>query len=517
MRAEPKNWLCGFGDGGCDALSMTEFEPTIGLEVHVQLKTRAKVFAPSGYTYGAEPNTLLDPVVLALPGTLPVLNEGALRQIVKLGLMLGCEIAPHCKFDRKNYFYPDLPKNYQISQYDEPVCLGGQVEIELPGTNLSVMGEHRWVKLTRVHLEEDPGKLSHSAAGSLIDFNRAGAPLAEIVTEPVITSADEAVAFLQAVRLLLTYAGVSDCDMEKGQMRCDANVSLAPAGSATLGTRTETKNLNSISNVKAAIQSEIRRQTQVLLQGGSVDQETRRWDAERGESFILRSKEEAHDYRYFPDPDLMPVELDEAYLSPLREELPERPFVKQTRYLETFGLPYSTASVLIADAEVAAFFEASLTAVGDDRHAKAIANLVANNLLAAAREAAPEGLGRIPLSECGVTPASLAKLVKLVSDGKVIKDVALKQVFPEMFASGKTPEVIVNEKGLEAVAGDEGELEELCRQAIADPKYTKALAQFKDGNAKALNALMGPIMKATKGTANPAEVQATLKRLAEQA
>ena len=275
-----------------------ELEPTIGLEVHVQLNTRAKVFAPSAYVYGAEPNTLLDPVTLALPGTLPVLNAAAIEQVVRLGLMLGCEIAPHCKFDRKNYFYPDLPKNYQISQYDEPICRGGDVEIELPGATPATPGERRRVPLTRIHLEEDPGKLSHSSVGSLIDFNRAGAPLAEIVTEPVIHSAEEAVAFLQALRLLLTYAGVSDADLEKGQLRCDANVSLAEPGSPKLGTRTETKNLNSVSAVRAAIQSEIRRQTQVLRSGGTVDQETRRWDADRGESLVLRTKEEAHDYRH---------------------------------------------------------------------------------------------------------------------------------------------------------------------------------------------------------------------------
>ncbi|MGF1450834.1 MAG: Asp-tRNA(Asn)/Glu-tRNA(Gln) amidotransferase subunit GatB [Opitutales bacterium] len=496
-----------------------ELEPTIGLEVHVQLKTRAKVFAPSAYAYGVETNTLLDPVTLALPGTLPVLNEGALRQIVKLGLMLGSEIAPHCKFDRKNYFYPDLPKNYQISQYDEPVCLGGSVEIELPGPNPGTMGEHKWVQLTRVHLEEDPGKLSHSSAGSLIDFNRAGAPLAEIVTEPVVKTADEAVAFLNALRLLLTYAGVSDCDMEKGQMRCDANVSLAPIGSEKLGTRTEMKNLNSISAVKAAIQSEIRRQTQVLLSSGTVDQETRRWDAERGESFVLRSKEEAHDYRYFPDPDLMPVELDETYLEPLRKALPERPYDRQKRYLEDFGVPYSTGSVLVADYEVACFFENTLEALGDRSQAKAVANLVANNLLAAAREAAVEGQGRIPLSKCGVTPVTLAELVSQIAEGKVIKDIALKQVFPEMFATGKPPSAIIADKGLEASSGGEGadgELEKICRDAIADPKHAKAITQHKEGNPKPLNALMGPVMKATKGKANPPQVQAMLKRLVEE-
>ncbi len=489
-----------------------EYEPTIGLEVHVQLKTRSKVFSPSGYQFGAEVNTLTDPVVLGLPGTLPVMNAAAVRQCVKLGLMLGCRIADHCKWDRKNYFYPDLPKNYQISQYDEPLCIGGEVEIELAGPSRAEMGEHRTVQLTRIHLEEDPGKLDHGSLGSLIDYNRAGVPLAEIVTEPCLTTSDEAVALLNALRLLMTYADISDCDMEKGQLRCDANVSIKPKGSTKLGTRTEMKNLNSISNVKDAIEFEIRRQTQELLRGGAISQETRRWDAARNESFPLRSKEDVHDYRYFPDPDLMPVVIDEATLSECLAELPERPYEKQRRYIDNIGLPYTTANVLIADRELADFYETALAAASDQAHAKAIANLVANNLLAELSANAEEGQGRLPLADCPIQPAQLAALVQLIEDGAVVKDAALKQVFPEMFKTGDDPEIIIEVKGLRQQE-DTGELEALCRETLANPKFEKAINQYKDGNEKALNSLMGPIMKATGGKANPPKVIELLKKL----
>ncbi len=495
-----------------------EYEVTIGLEVHVQLKTRSKVFAPSGYTFGAEPNTLLDPVVLALPGTLPVLNEEALRQCIRLGLMLGCTIAHRSHFDRKNYFYPDLPKNYQISQYDHPICLGGNVEIELPGPSKAEPGPHRWIALTRIHLEEDPGKLTHGGGRTLIDFNRAGVPLAEIVTEPVLKSADEAVAFLQAIRLALQHGGISDGDMEKGQLRCDANVSLAPVGSDRLGTRTETKNLNSISAVKSAIQAEIRRQTQVLQRGGTIDQETRRWDAETSESIILRTKEDGHDYRYFPDPDLPPVILTEDYLAPLRQALPERPYEKQARYLQDLGLPYPATTVLIADPEVASYFEAALAAAGDHRHAKALANLTINNLLSALNEATLETEQRPRLADSRVTPTALAELVQLIDSGQLVKDLALKQVLPKMLASGRPAREIMAEEGLATSPADDAaasdQLAQLCQQALADPKNAKALEQFRQGNEKALNALMGPILKALGKSANPPLVQATLRKLA---
>ena len=303
-------------------LESMNYEAVIGLEVHVQVKTRSKMFTRVAAGYGEPPNTLTDPVVLALPGVLPVMNKAALDAVIKVGLMLGCEIAPVCKWDRKNYFYPDSPKNYQISQYDQPICRGGAVEIELPGPSRNVMGEHKKIPLTRIHLEEDVGKLNHAGRESLIDFNRAGTPLMEIVSEPAIHSAEEAFAYLTALKMIMIYGGISDCDMEKGQMRCDANVSIRPAGETKLGTKVELKNLNSISFVRDGIAHEIKRQIAVVEAGGTIVQETRDYDGQTGTSQSLRTKEMAHDYRYFPDPDLMPVKVDEAWKAGLQAGLP---------------------------------------------------------------------------------------------------------------------------------------------------------------------------------------------------
>ncbi len=289
------------------------YEAVIGLEVHVQIRTNSKVFSRVAAGYGQPENTLTDPVVLALPGALPVMNKAALDAIIKAGLLLGCDIAPVCKWDRKNYFYPDSPKNYQISQYDQPMCLGGAVEIELPGTARNVMGQHKQIPLTRIHLEEDVGKLNHFSADSLVDYNRAGTPLMEIVSDPAMHTADEAFAYLTSLRATMIYGGISDCDMEKGQLRCDANISIRPVGQRELGVKVELKNLNSISFVRDGIAHEIKRQTAVLQAGGTLVQETRDYDGQTGLSQSLRSKEMAHDYRYFPDPDLMPVKVDEAW------------------------------------------------------------------------------------------------------------------------------------------------------------------------------------------------------------
>src|SRR4051812_42260837 len=307
--------------------------------------------------YGAPENNLTDPVVLALPGALPVLNKEALDKVIKAGLILDCAIAPVCKWDRKNYFYPDSPKNYQISQYDQPICVGGSVEIELPGASRNVMGAHKKIPLTRIHLEEDVGKLNHGATDSLVDYNRAGTPLMEIVTDPALQSADEAFAFLTALRVLLVHGGISDCDMEKGQMRCDANISIRPAGDTRLGTKVELKNLNSISYVRDGIAHEIRRQIAVATSGGTIVQETRDYDGQAGTSQSLRSKEMAHDYRYFPDPDLMPVKVDEAWQARIKATLPERHFDKQRRFFENYQLPYTITSVLVPERELSDFFE----------------------------------------------------------------------------------------------------------------------------------------------------------------
>jgi aspartyl-tRNA(Asn)/glutamyl-tRNA(Gln) amidotransferase subunit B len=486
-----------------------EYEAVIGLEIHVQIKTRTKLFTAAPYSYGESPNTLTNAVVLGLPGTLPVLNRSAVELCAELGLMLGCEIAEVCKWDRKNYFYPDSPKNYQLTQNEQPLCLSGTVEIELPGPSRNVEGAHRWVKLNRIHLEEDPGKLTHEAFDTLIDFNRAGVPLAEIVTEPDMHTSTEVVAFLNALRNLIVYAGISDCDMEKGQLRCDANVSLRPVGSDKLGIRTEMKNLNSISNVKAAIEYEIQRQTDILNEGGTITQETRRWDAGRGESFSLRSKEDAHDYRYFPDPDLMPVQMDRKWVEALKDKLPERPLDKQRRYQKDLGLPYTITSVLCPNPELSTFFESALQTHDSP---KQIANYIANDLLRELSEASGHGESAQSVNDSKLTPEHVGKLAKLVDEGVISKQSA-KEVFTEMFASGELPEIIVEKKGLKQ-SDDSDEIETLCREAIdGNPA---AVEQYKSGNDKALNALKGPVMKATRGKANPAILDQLLRELIDR-
>lgn len=482
------------------------YEAVIGLEIHVQVKTQTKMFTAAPYRYGAAPNTMTDAVVLGLPGTLPVLNYPAIEQCVRLGVMLNCEIAKVCKWDRKNYFYPDSPKNYQLTQNEQPLCLGGKVEIELPGPSRNVEGDHRWVTLNRIHLEEDPGKLTHEAFDTLIDFNRAGVPLAEIVTEPDMNTSTEAVAFLNALRNLIVYAGISDCDMEKGQLRCDANVSLRPVGSDQMGTRTEMKNLNSISNVKTAIDYEIQRQTGILDEGGTITQETRRWDAGRGEGFSLRSKEDAHDYRYFPDPDLMPVKIDRELVETLKAELPERPLERQRRYQQELGLPYTVTSVLCPNPELSTFFESALQACNSP---KQIANYIANDLLRELSEASGHGESARSVSDSKLTPLHISSLTKLVDKGTISKQIG-KDVFTEMFKTGELPEAIVDKKGLEQ-SDDSDEIKALCCEAIAG--NPAAVEQYKSGNEKALNALKGPVMKATRGKANPTMLDQLLRKL----
>ncbi len=478
-----------------------KYEAVIGLEVHVQIKTKSKMFTRVAAGYGYDENTLTDPVVLALPGVLPVMNKAALDAIIKAGLMLDCEIAPVCKWDRKNYFYPDSPKNYQISQYDQPICVGGAVEIELPGPSRNVMGEHLKVPLTRIHLEEDVGKLNHFANESLVDYNRAGTPLMEIVSEPAIRSAEEAFAYLTSLRQTMVYAGISDCDMEKGQMRCDANISIRPVGATKLGTKVELKNLNSISFVKAGIEHEIKRQIAVVEAGGVIVQETRDYDGQTGTSQSLRSKEMAHDYRYFPDPDLMPVKVDAEWRERLRAELPERPFDKQRRFLEQYQVPYTITSVLIPDRGLSDYFEEAAKLSGKPQ---AVANWIVNDLL---REL---GQAKSDLKDSKVTPALIAALVKEIEDGRLLMNAA-REVFVEMANTGEAPAVIAQRKGLAAAPTDEGELEQWCREAIAGNR--KAYDDFKAGKESALNGFKGPVMKASKGKANPKAVDDMLRRL----
>jgi aspartyl-tRNA(Asn)/glutamyl-tRNA(Gln) amidotransferase subunit B len=479
------------------------YEAVIGLEVHVQIKTHSKVFTRVGAGYGHEPNTLTDPVVLALPGTLPVMNKAALDAIIKAGLLLGCEIAPVCKWDRKQYFYPDSPKNYQISQYDQPICIGGSVEIELPGAARNIMGEHKKIPLTRIHLEEDVGKLNHHVADSLVDYNRAGTPLMEIVSDPAMHTAEEAYAYLTSIRHTMIYGGISDCDMEKGQLRCDANISIRPVGETKLGTKVELKNLNSISFVRDGIAHEIKRQLAVVAAGGKLIQETRDYDGQTGTSQSLRSKEMAHDYRYFPDPDLMPVQVDAAWKEQLRAECPELPFDKQRRFLRDYQVPYTITSVLIPERELSDFFEASAKLAGPGR-AQAVGNWIANDFL---RELSA---AKLPLGAAKITPASLSELVGLVEAGTLL-NAAAKEVFAAMFVTGEAPAAVVARLGLAAAPSDAGELEAWCRDSIA--ANPKALAEFKAGKESAINAFKGPVMKAGKGKANPKLVDETLRRL----
>ncbi|MDR3316625.1 MAG: Asp-tRNA(Asn)/Glu-tRNA(Gln) amidotransferase subunit GatB [Puniceicoccales bacterium] len=473
------------------------YEAVIGLEVHVQLRTLSKAFSRSRCSFAEEPNTATDPVTLGLPGALPVINKEAIRQTVRAGMIFNCAIAEVCKWDRKNYFYPDNPKNYQITQQEKPICIGGFVEIELPGSARNIQGPHRMVRLNRIHLEEDVGKLTHRGNHSSIDFNRAGIPLAEIVSEPDLHSAEEASAYLNSIRMHLAYAGISDCDMEKGQMRCDVNVSLRPEGGKELGTRVEYKNLNSMSGARNAIAHEIARQSRILEEGKTIARETRRWNAQKNDSEGMRTKENLQDYCYFPDPDLMPVRLDATFLDGLRGELPERPFDRQRRFMDQYGLPFTITSVLCPVRELGDFFEAALAV---HYNPKAIANLIANDLL---REMSSDDR-KLPLG-----PADLAALVREVDEGKLSKqgaqDLLVRMVRTgENFAKAAAPL-------LEEVRLSELDVGQLCREAIASSP--KAAAEFRSGKTTAINAIKGAAMRAAGGKANPAELDRVLRDL----
>ncbi len=489
-----------------------EYEAVIGLEVHVQLDTNSKMFTRVGTGFGQPPNSLTDPVVLGLPGALPVMNQEAIEKSIKVGLLLGCKIAEVCKWDRKNYFYPDMPKNYQISQYDQPICEGGQVEIEMPGDNPSKMGPHRMVELTRIHLEEDVGKLTHYEQDSLVDYNRAGCPLLEIVSEPDMHNPDEVFAYLTSLRNSLVAAGISACDMEKGQLRCDANISVRPKGETTLGTKVELKNLNTISGVRNGVEYEIRRQIRAKEEGTPIIQETRRWNPEQKYTTPMRTKEMAHDYRYFPDPDLMPVKIDQPWIERVRAGLPEKPFDKQRRYQQEMNLPYSITSALCGDHLLCAYFEEAAALC---KSAGKVANWVVNDLLRELSQAnkvdefAEEEAEKITPQSCAVSPQMLADLVNLIEDGKLTNNVA-KELFPEMFTSGKSATELAKEKGLDQQS-DDSEIEGICAEAIAnDPD---AAEKFRGGKEGAINALKGAVMKATRGQANPKVVDETLRRL----
>ena len=480
---------------------MPDYIATIGLEVHVQLKTRTKMFCSCAVEYGAEPNTNVCPVCLGLPGALPVMNEEALELTALAGLMLGCDSPAVCKFDRKNYFYPDMPKNYQISQYDLPFCLGGAVplhEFAYPkDAQKSIATRDKKIRLTRIHLEEDVAKSFHMESSTGIDFNRAGTPLLEIVSEPDIASAEEAFAYLTVLQQVMVYGGISDADMEKGQLRCDVNVSVRPASSEKWGTKIELKNLNSISGVRRALLFEIPRQIEELEAGRTLQQETRRWDDVRGETTLMRIKESAHDYRYFPDPDLLPVRTG-GILDAARSRKPELPWEKRARYVSEFGVTEYDAAVLSSDLVTARYFE---EAAKGAKKPKSISNWILNDLQSALSAASRT------LADCPIPPQALDELVNLIEDGRINSRQG-KEVFAEMFSSGKAAAAIVQEKGLEQVS-DTGAIEALCDEAIANS--AKAVAEYKAGKLAAINAIKGQVMKLSKGQANPAIVSRILE------
>ncbi len=473
---------------------MTDYIATIGLEVHVQLKTRSKMFCSCAVEYGAEPNTNVCPVCLGMPGALPVMNAEALELTALAGLMLGCEIGPVCKFDRKNYFYPDMPKNYQISQYDLPFCLGGAVplhDLAYPkDAQKTIATKDKQIRLVRIHLEEDVAKSFHMETATGIDFNRAGTPLLEIVGEPDISSPEEAFAYLTVLQQVMIYGGISDADMEKGQLRCDVNVSVRPVGTETLGTKIELKNLNSISGVRRALIFEIPRQIEVLRNGGTLQQETRRWDDVRGETTLMRIKESAHDYRYFPDPDLLPVKTA-SIVEAARARKPELPWEKRARFVAEYGVSDYDASVLANDLALASYFE---TAAREAKKPKNVANWILNDLQSAMSSSS------VGISECPVAPAALDELVNLIDSG-TINSKQGKEVFAEMFATGKKAATIVEEKGLKQES-DTGAIEGFVDEVMA--ANPGPVADFKAGKVSALNFLKGQVMKLSKGKANPA-------------
>ena len=476
---------------------------TIGLEVHVQLKTRSKMFCGCATGFGAEPNTNVCPVCLGYPGALPVMNEEALKMTALSGLMLGCTVPDICKFDRKNYFYPDMPKNYQITQFDQPLCIGGGVplhEFAYPkDAQKSIAAPGKVVKLTRIHLEEDVAKSQHFDTNSGIDFNRAGTPLMEIVSEPEIDSPEEAAAYLTSLQQILIYGGVSDADMEKGQLRCDCNVSVRPEGQKELGTKIEIKNMNSISAVRRALAYEIERQTEAVQRGEKLRQSTRGWDDDAGQTRHQRDKEDSHDYRYFPDPDLLPVDT-RVFMAEVRTRRPELPSEKRDRFVAQYGITAYDASVLASEKGLAEFYDA---AAKDAKDAKTAANLVINDLLSALGTA-EKSIGEVPF------PAThLSDLVNLLHSGAISSKQG-KEVFAELFATGKAPALIVEEKGMKQES-DAGALEVLCKQAIE--ASAKAVAEYKSGKTGAINAIKGQVMKLSGGKANPTVVNELLLKL----
>jgi aspartyl-tRNA(Asn)/glutamyl-tRNA(Gln) amidotransferase subunit B len=475
----------------------TKYEVVIGLEVHAQLKTKTKIFCSCPVDFGSEPNTNVCPVCLGMPGVLPVLNKQVVAYAIKMGLAIGCEITKHCKFDRKQYFYPDLPKNYQISQYDQPICKNG-----------FLMVEDKKIRIQRIHMEEDAGKLVHAGADrlhgseySLVDYNRTGTPLIEIVSEPDIRSAEEARDYAMILRSILRYLDVCDGNLEEGSMRCDVNISLRPEGTETYGTRTEIKNVNSFRSVTRAVESEIERQTEILNSGGRIIQETRLFDEATGTTVSMRSKEEAHDYRYFPEPDLVPLEISNKWIEEIRETIPELPNQKKIRYPKDYGLSLDDIKVLTEDRNMAEYYEAVVRMGAIPKKA---ANWLIGPITAYLKEHKTDIIG------CCMTPTQLADLLGFIEKGLVNDNTAKTEIIGEMLSKGTDAEEIIKEKGLAQVS-DEGPIRQAVKEILdANPGQVKEL---KEGKEKVKGFFVGQTMKKMGGKANPAIVNKIIDEL----
>ena len=472
-----------------------QFESVIGLEIHAQLATQSKIFCSCSTQFGNPPNESTCPVCLGLPGALPVLNRRVVEFAIRLGLATNCTIRLDSQFARKNYFYPDLPKAYQISQFDRPICENGWLHIELEG-------QTKRIRITRIHMEEDAGKLVHEEYGdsSFVDLNRAGVPLLEIVSEPDLRTPEEAKAYMEKMHSIVTYLGICEGDMEKGHFRCDANVSLRPIGQEKFGTRTETKNLNSFRFVQQAITYEIARQTEDILDGKRILQETRLWDSVKKNTYSMRSKEEAHDYRYFPDPDLPVVRISSGFVEQIRDQLPELPDVKKRRFMELFGLSTYDAEVLVADKKVAEYFEEVVAANADP---KLVCNWISGELMRLMNE------NKVDIRNVGIPANSLASLIKFLQEGSISGKIA-KTVFEEMVQSGEDPAIIIETRGLKQVS-DEGALRRLLEILLAN--NPKQVEQYRTGKTQIKGFFVGQVMKETKGQANPQIVNQLLEKL----